>query len=460
MAAQKAKARAIASKFAPPSALNAQASATPPPSDTNTPPAASEVAPAPAPKTSIADWTASADDDDVNQFYIEKAQRGGRKKRKKNNQQKEIVQDWDDIYDPSRPNSYEEYKNSEEKIREVRDWKDKLYAHRMRRRQTSDYDSGESDQRPAMNSMYFPFEPVAVLTRGPEQFAPPASMSFAPPSNLKVESSPQPSRPADPPDDPTGEDAYSRRMRLSQQHTAQHPPPAPPPIALPGQITAAPIRYQAPPPLPDDSASEPEHTPDTDAPRSSRPGQAGFAERLLSKYGWTKGSGLGAQGTGIINPLYAKVDKRKKKPDSEGGGFVTPSTTARIMGGSKSRAAKEEDVGKFGAMSEVVRLRGMLRGLDVEEEIARGEGGGLMQEIGEECGGKYGAVERVFVNRGEEQGEEGPMVFIQFVSPLSALRAVNALEGRVFGGNVIVASFWPKEDFEGGRYGDSEGRSR
>lgn len=130
-----------------------KASATPPPPPDKITPSA-EAAQAPPPKTSIAHWAANADDDDKNQFYAEKAQRGGRKKRKKNNHQQEIVQDWDDIYDPSRPNSYEEYKNSEEKIREVREWKDRLYAHRMRRRQTSDYDSEESDRRPSMNSEY------------------------------------------------------------------------------------------------------------------------------------------------------------------------------------------------------------------------------------------------------------------------------------------------------------------
>lgn len=449
MAAQKAKAKAIASKFAPPSALSAKSSATPPPPpDANTSQATSEIVHPSAPKNSIADWTASADDDDVNQFYAEKAQRGGRRKRKKNNQQQEIVQDWDDIYDPSRPNSYEEYKNSEEKIREVREWKDKLYAHRMQRRQTSDYDSEASDRRPAMN----------------KQFAPPPSMSFAPPPSLNAESSPPPPPPppaADVPDEPTGEDAYARRMRLSQQQTVQTPPPPPPPpsiIVPPGQISAAPVRYKLPPPPADLPATEAEleakledsNTPEPDAPRSSRPGQAGFAERLLSKYGWTKGSGLGAQGTGIINPLYAKVDKRKKKPDSEGGGFVTPATTAKIMGGNKSKSAKEEEVGKFGKMSEVVRLEGMLRGLDVDAELAREEGGGLMQEIGEECGEKYGAVERVYIHR--EEREDGPMVFVQFVSQLSALRAVNALEGRVFGGNVIAARFWQRESFEEGKY--------
>ena len=396
----------------------------------------------------------------MNQFYAEKAQRGGRKKRKKNHQQQEIIQDWDDIYDPSRPNSYEEYKNSEEKVREVREWKDRLYAHRIRRRQTSDYDSEESDRRPTMNSEYICLQHRTKLINFIEQFAPPQSMSFAPPPNLSEELSPPPPPPAEIHDDTTGSDAYARRMRLSQQYASQTPPPLPPPSTapVPGQISAAPVRYNLPLPPPELPATEAEleakleesSTPEPDAPRSSRPGQAGFAERLLSKYGWTKGSGLGAQGTGIINPLYAKVDKRKKKPDSEGGGYVTPATTAKIMGGNKSKSAQDEEVGKFGRMSEVVRLEGMLRGLDVDAELAREEGGGLMQEIGEECGNKYGKVERVYIHR--EDREDGPVVFVQFVSQLSALRAVNALEGRVFSKNVITAKFFDRETFEEGRY--------
>ena len=108
------------------------------------------------PKTSIADWAGDGDDNDVNGFYGggEKRQRGGRKKRKKNKEESHAPQNWDDIYDPSRPNSYEEYKNSDEKIREVREWKDRLYAHRMTR-QRSDLSDSEDDihSRPRMSSM-------------------------------------------------------------------------------------------------------------------------------------------------------------------------------------------------------------------------------------------------------------------------------------------------------------------
>ena len=104
--------------------------------------------------STLADWTAAANDD-VNGFYGgaggagEKRQRGGRKRRKKNHREGEEAhrrQDWDDIYDPSRPNSYEEYKHSDEMIREIREWKDRLYAHRMRRRSSTTSDGDSEDE--------------------------------------------------------------------------------------------------------------------------------------------------------------------------------------------------------------------------------------------------------------------------------------------------------------------------
>ena len=479
IAAQKAKAKAIASKFAPPTATASSTTVLPPPPpaedavSTPEPPVSATQPPQPV-KSTLADWT--ADDDDINNFYGEKRLRGGRKKRRKNREIEEISQNWDDVYDPSRPNSYEEYKNSDEKVREVRDWKDVLYAHRLKRRDSSDYDSDRSEGRPVNSKFQHWWLLISILSTeyATDQFAPPSSMSFAPPSNINADTPPPPP-PAEIPDDATGDDAYARRMRLNQSQQQHFHPPPPPPSPHPAsssapvptaQISRAPVRYSLPSApaellaseaeleaklAEDDTREAPGNTsPDADQSRSSRPGQTGFAERLLSKYGWTKGSGLGAQGTGIVNPLYAKVDKRKKKSDAEGGGFVTPAGTGKILGGQKSKAKQEEEEGKFGAMSEVVKLEGMLRGLDLDIEFTR-EGGGIMQEIGEECAEKYGTVERVYIDR--DGGEaDGGVVFVQFVSPLSALRAVNALEGRVFGGNVIKARFWDREKFDQGLY--------
>ena len=373
----------------------------------------------------------------MNGFYAgEKRQRGGRKKRKKNKEETQIPQNWDDIYDPSRPNIYEDYKNSDEKVLEIRDWKDRLYAHRTIRRRSSDLSSeSEGRHRPMMNSTLW-CDYLSNAYTSIEPFAPPSGISFAPPTIFTEPATtpvpPPPSEPASIPDDATGEDAFSRRIRLSQQASQPplpfEPPPLsvdqpPPPLDGPsvGQrrnllspslsaprapnaqpnISRAPVRYDLPAPPPEIPSSEAElkyaleqesevhDAPPAkdDAPRSLRPGQKGFAERLMSKYGWSRGSGLGASGSGITAPLRVQVEKQKKKPDSEGGGFVGPGGMGKIVGGKKKGGEEGGQLGKFGAMSEVVVLRGMVDGMDLDEEIAAGDGG-LMQEIGQECGEK------------------------------------------------------------------------
>lgn len=167
------------------------------------------------------------------------------------------------------------------------------------------------------------------------------------------------------------------------------------------------------------------------AVRSSRPGQSGFAHRLMSKYGWTQGTGLGAGETGIVNPLRVQVEKRRRKADADGGGWAEPANKGKIVGEAKAKG----DGGKFGTMSEVIVLRHMLDSMpDLQAEIADGLG----QEIGEECGEKvstnvslkhlgvangeqYGRVERLYID------QENRQVFIKFTAQISALR-VSALQ--------------------------------
>ncbi|PYI17733.1 hypothetical protein BO99DRAFT_363742 [Aspergillus violaceofuscus CBS 115571] len=426
-------------------------------------------------KTTLADWAAT-EDDDVNGFYAgPKRQRGGRKKRKKNREVQEFIQNWDDIYDPSRPNNYEEYKHSDEQIAEIREWKDRLYAHRMARSPSRDSYSEDDDYARPRNRQFAP----------PGSFAPPPGLNDAaprppvesPPPEERIETQddvsmggiPPPPPPDEPPahvpDDPTGEDAYLRRIQMSTAGSSAVPPPPPPSRPLDvlqpasATISRAPVRYTLPPPPEDIPASEAEleevfakeqpvdDEPGDDGQRSLRPGQKGFAERLMAKYGWTKGSGLGATGSGIVKPLQVKVEKQKKRPDSEGGGFVTPAGRGKVIGG----ARKSEEEGKFGPMSEVIVLKGMLDGMDLEAELAGdGESGGLMQEIGEECSDKYGRVERVYIPR--ESTKPPVPVFVKFTNQLSALRAVNALEGRIFNGNAITARFYDTQRFEEGDY--------
>ena len=365
----------------------------------------------------MSQWTSIGEDEDVNGFYAgEKRQRGGRKKRKKNKEESAVPQNWDDIYDPSRPNNFEEYKHSDEKIREIRDWKDRLYAHRIVRREQNDAADSDSDNdHTARNRKSDPFfYSSGLIVSG--QYAPPAAYSFGPPPSLSNPMDQAKTLVQDPDisEAPTGEDAYARRMRLSQQQQAPSAP-LPPPQNMPSSanidqtsvsrtISKAPVRYNLPAAPTELPASELElaeqlkreeeddqdlRAKEDDAPRSLRPGQKGFAERLMSKYGWTKGSGLGADGSGIINPLRAKVEKQKKKSDAEGGGFVGPGGRGKIIGGKKKDLGSGEgEEGKFGAMSEVIVLQGMVDGMDLDQEISDTGSGGLMQEIGEECSEK------------------------------------------------------------------------
>jgi splicing factor 45 len=192
--------------------------------------------------------------------------------------------------------------------------------------------------------------------------------------------------------------------------------------------------------------------PEAPEPKSSRPGQKGFAARLMSKYGWTQGSGLGANESGIVDALRFKVEKRKRKPDAEGGGFVDGGARkGKIIGGTRKGKGNtadgdaerdEEDEGP-GKMSNIVLLQGMLEGMpDLQGEIEDG----LAQEIGEECGEKYGRVERLYIDIPTRQ------VFIKFTDQISALRALNALQGRIFNGNTIVPRFYDPDKFAEGVY--------
>ncbi|KAG9250473.1 uncharacterized protein F5Z01DRAFT_629340 [Emericellopsis atlantica] len=396
----------------------------PPPASKPTPPEqqaqGAPVVPTQHQRSTLADWTAT--EEDAWMYGTgEKRPRGGRKAKKKKNRQAEPEEtNWDDMYDPARPTNIDEYLQSEEKVAEVREWKDLLYRHRRKSEDSDLSDDDDGDARPAMSS----------------QFAPPASFNaFAPPP---------PSPPSIPP--PPADEAGGLPPPPPPPQEGQTPPP-PPPEPPSSTISAAPVRYTQPPTEPDPEEDRPpalgapepsqeEEPPSEDLPRSSRPGQAGFAARLMSKYGWKAGTGLGAAESGIVNPLRVQVEKRRKKADADGGGWVEPGGKGKIVGGN---AKGKADTGKFGTMSEVIVLRNMLENMpDLQSEIADGLG----QEIGEECGDKYGTVERLHID------QENRQVFIKFTTQVSALRAVNELEGRVFNGNTIQPMFYDTDKFE------------
>ena len=338
-------------------------------------------------------------------------------------------------------------------------------------------------------------------------FAPPVFDEAPPPTNANEESDDEyvPTLSAELPEDPN-EDPYLRRMRLSGMTSGQNlaspqtpttqppstnapplPPPdqsypsfselpPPPPVApapgtsapstlankpsAPATISAAPVRYERPQQTApaeeepesaqgglgfsaardDDTAME-ENQPEEDeeeAPRSNRPGQKGFAKRLLQKYGWQEGQGLGATGSGITTILEHKVDKRKKRPAGEKGDGPPPAV-GRIVGGKRRKTGDEPEE----QWSVVVRLDGMLEGLNVEEEMVENN---LMQNIGDRVQ-KFGMAERITID--PEKTGSGT-VFIKFTSALSAYRAIQASNGKDFmeNGRTAASGFFDADKFD------------
>lgn len=232
------------------------------------------------------------------------------------------------------------------------------------------------------------------------------------------------------------------------------PPPPPAQQTDTSTISAAPVRYnladsqvdalldredaRAQTGSPSMSQSQ---SPAPNAPSSKMPGQRDFGARMMAKMGWKKGEGLGARGEGITTALIAQPTKRKKRSDGKWSQQI-----GKIMGGRKNKV-QTTDHDDYGLISNVVKLQGMLDGLDVAFEI---EEKNLMQEIGEQFSQTCGPIERLFIWREENGGND--QVFIKFTNQISALNACKGTNGVTFADNPVLARFFSAEKFENGEY--------
>lgn len=169
------------------------------------------------------------------------------------------------------------------------------------------------------------------------------------------------------------------------------PPPPPAPKYHPSAIiSAAPVRYNLPPPPADLPANDEELDELVAEAREEKAKGAGKREKetpanrgknkaleMMAKMGYKKGYGLGADESGILEPLRHQQQKRKRKPDALGGGFEGPSI-GRIIGGKKRKNSQDGP-----RSSSVVICRHMVDGMDLDHEM--GPQGNLVEEIGQEC---------------------------------------------------------------------------
>ncbi|XP_020525056.1 splicing factor U2af large subunit B isoform X7 [Amborella trichopoda] len=78
----------------------------------------------------------------------------------------------------------------------------------------------------------------------------------------------------------------------------------------------------------------------------------------------------------------------------------------------------------------------------------------ILEDMREE-GRKFGPLTTVVIPRPSPDGQPTPglgKVFLEYVDPAGAARARTALNGRKFGGNVVIAVYYPEDKFSNGEY--------
>ncbi|XP_022238460.1 splicing factor 45-like, partial [Limulus polyphemus] len=165
------------------------------------------------------------------------------------------------------------------------------------------------------------------------------------------------------------------------------------------------------------------------------------AARIMAKYGYKEGQGLGKKEQGMSQALLVeKTSKRGGKIIHEKDLPKEPQVSSPSTGSSSS--APESITEMMKNPSKVVLLRNMVGPGEVDED--------LEPETKEECG-KYGDVIRCLIFEipgGNVPDEEAVRIFIEFKRMESAIKAVVDLNGRYFGGRVVKASFYDQDRFK------------
>ncbi|KAK7466979.1 hypothetical protein VKT23_004042 [Stygiomarasmius scandens] len=449
-------------------------------------------------------------DDDVN-GYKASQRRGkvGKGKNSKKNKNAPLAAVWDPMepYELIRPNDYNEYKVWKQKERIER--RERRLEESRKRSRYSDYSDSEGtpsedERRPRKSGRYDDEEHWDHWSRADDEPRPPPptqvdrnltgdevyqrrlQMSMArrpspsPPEN-EVPASETPEPAPAPPQALSGEEAYLRRLAMStrpaQPAEVSPPPPQPSPPPLAYNPFAPPSVPPPPPPggpnagpslderakaaaaiaarLSAMGASASSTQPDASTlsaepsqNQDKRPDPAGFAARLMAKWGHKEGQGLGVDGSGIVNALTVEQVKNpanKQTKNTPGAPKVSSVNMGRIINNNED-AKTREDLARFGEPSPVVVLTNMVGPEDVEDEDLRGE-------IGDECS-KNGVVERVVVHLVQEAQDpvDAVRIFVKFSGPAGAWKTVRELDGRFFGGRTVRARYFNERAFQSGEW--------
>ncbi|KAL3282876.1 hypothetical protein HHI36_006035 [Cryptolaemus montrouzieri] len=186
-------------------------------------------------------------------------------------------------------------------------------------------------------------------------------------------------------------------------------------------------------------------------------GGGSIAAKIMAKYGFREGQGLGKQEQGMSSAL--QVEKTSKR----GGRIIHEKELLQLQ--AEMEKEKENanltitDIMKnpskvridqlFSGYAstecmnilQVVLLKNMVGPGEVDDD--------LEPEVKEECNTKYGEVGSCIIHEiPHDNPEEAVRIFVEFRRIESAIKAVVDLNGRFFGGRQVKATFYDTEKFD------------
>lgn len=168
-------------------------------------------------------------------------------------------------------------------------------------------------------------------------------------------------------------------------------------------------------------------------------GGLGVAAKIMAKYGFKEGQGLGRQQQGISTALQVeKTSKRGGRIINEKEIMPPPTFSAVPPPPTVKPELTIAEIMKN--PSKVIYLRNMVGPGEVDSD--------LEPEVREECQTKYGDVHKVIIF--EIPGtveEEAVRIFVEFKRMEAAIKAVIDLNGRFFAGRQVKAGFYDVERF-------------
>lgn len=170
------------------------------------------------------------------------------------------------------------------------------------------------------------------------------------------------------------------------------------------------------------------------------------AARMMARWGYRPGQGLGKHSDGIITPLL-HVKTGARTGVIRGGALAVQRgdsvSAADNAGGRHMLATVAAPTWKPGDASHVIMLQNFVAAGEVDDELA--------SEVEQECSGRFGDVRSVYVYECAPAASVPPTaavrIFVEFATSSVAGKAQSELHGRVLGGRRVVASLYDPNRF-------------